>query len=203
MMNKVQTPEYEISLDDILKSSTNLDPKTYQYYKSLKNNKIIINDVIDDDIVENAIIPLLDMDNDENVKHIDIILNTSGGEVYSGMTLCSVIDNLKTDTTITILSKAASMGGLIAMAGRNNPNVRTLCYPFTVFLLHAGSYFFDGNANAARDSLKFQESYEDKIEDYVVSHSTISKELYEDKARIEWFFGAEMAKSLGIVDEIL
>ena len=126
MMNKVQTPEYEISLDDILKSSTNLDPKTYQYYKSLKNNKIIINDVIDDDIVENAIIPLLDMDNDENVKHIDIILNTSGGEVYSGMTLCSVIDNLKTDTTITILSKAASMGGLIAMEGRNNPNVRTL-----------------------------------------------------------------------------
>ena len=202
-MKKSQISDYEISLDDIIGNPTDLDPSTYQYYKGLKNNRIIINKLIDSDIIERVIIPLIDMDNDESVTHIDIILNTSGGEVYSGMTLCSVIDNLKTDTTITILAMAASMGGLIAMAGNDNPNVKKVCYPFTVFLLHAGSYFFDGNANSVRDSLKFQESYEDKIEDYVITHSKISKELYEDKARIEWFFGAEMAKSLGIVDEIL
>ncbi|MEG0898426.1 MAG: ATP-dependent Clp protease proteolytic subunit [Oscillospiraceae bacterium] len=193
--------EVAINLDDLLKNIPS--PADYQYYKGLKNNRIIFNDEVGMDIIESVVIPLLDMDNDPLVEHIELIINSNGGDVYSGMTLCSVIDRLKTKTTITILSVAASMGALMAMAGHNNPNVTTVCYPFTVFLIHSGSYYFEGSANAVRDSFAFQEDYEKMITDYILTHTSIPREVYEKKTRFEWYLTATQAKSYDIIDEIL
>lgn len=68
----------EIPLKDLGLDNSLPDPVMYQYYKNLKNRKIIINDQIGADIVEMVMIPLLDMDNDGTGKPIEIILNTVG-----------------------------------------------------------------------------------------------------------------------------
>ena len=104
-----------------------MNPIKYQYWKGLQNNRIIINDPIDADTIETAIVPLLDMDADPNVKHIDIFINTVGGSQYVGMPLCDIIDGLKTETTVTAIAYALSMGSLILMGGFNNPNVKDQC----------------------------------------------------------------------------
>lgn len=103
-MNKkevLEIPLSELGLDNPLP-----DPITYQYYKNLKNRKIIINDQIDAGIVETVMIPLLEMDNDGTGKPIEIILNTVGGSLFDGAALCNIIDNLKTPTTITVMTYA-------------------------------------------------------------------------------------------------
>ena len=70
----------EVPLSDLLPGGDALpDPIRYQYYKNLKDRKIIINDSIDSNIVETVMIPLLEMDNDGTGKPIEIILNTVGG----------------------------------------------------------------------------------------------------------------------------
>ena len=118
----------EIPLGDLTGESSLPDPITYQYYRQLKDRKIIINDQIDSSIVETVMLPLLQMDNDGTGKPIEIILNTVGGSLFDGATLCNIIDNLKTPTTITVMTYAYSMGSIILMAGFNNPNVKKRCY---------------------------------------------------------------------------
>ena len=56
-----------IGLDTLLEDGNLPDPVTYQYYRGLLNNTIIINDEINDCLLEYATIPLMEMDKDPNV----------------------------------------------------------------------------------------------------------------------------------------
>lgn len=196
----------ELTLDDILQAIQPKglpDPVIYQYYKGLLNRKIIINEEIGDGLLETAILPFIEMDNDGSNKPIEIILSTVGGELYSGFNLVDQIEKAKSPVTIHIMSMAASMGFLIAMAGKSNPNVRTVCHPFSVGLLHSGSQYMEGSAHAVKDTFDFSQHYEEKIKDYILSHTNIDEHLYEKIERKEYWMDANEMLRLGIVDEII
>lgn len=200
MINKGQL---EISLEDLLATPTELSPAMYQYYKGLQNRRIIINDQITSDVVEYVMLPLLEFDNDGTGKPIEIILCTIGGSLFDGMPLCDIIDNLKTPTTIKVLTYAYSMGGLILMAGYNNPNVKKVCYKHSTALLHAGSTYLEGNAIAVKDTFNFHQQYEKKIKEYTLTHSKITEEEYDKMERYEWYMTSDVMLEKGLVDEIL
>ena len=193
----------QIPLSDLVGDSTLPDPVMYQYYKNLKQRKIIINDQIGSDIVEMVILPLLEMDNDGTNEPIEIILNTVGGSLFDGMPLCDVIDNLKCRTTITVITYAYSMGGIILSAGYNNPNVRKRCYKHSTALLHAGSSYLEGNSMSVKDQFHFYQKYEGMIKDYTLSHSKITEDEYNKMERYEWYMTSDTMKEKGLVDEII
>ena len=193
----------EIPLSDLVGDSSLPDPVTYQYYKNLKNRKIIINEEIGDNLLETATLPFIEMDNDGTGKPIEIIISTVGGEIYSGFNLVDQIEKAKSPVTIHIMSMAASMGFLIAMAGKNNPNVKTVCHPFSVGLLHSGSECREGSAHAVKDTFDFSQHYEEKIISYILAHTKIDENLYEKIERKEYWRDADERKRLGIVDEII
>ena len=193
----------EIPLSDLVGDSSLPDPVTYQYYKNLKNRKIIINEEIGDNLLETATLPFIEMDNDGTGNPIEIIISTVGGEIYSGFNLVDQIENAKSPVTIHIMSMAASMGFLIAMAGKNNPNVKTVCHPFSVGLLHSGSQYMEGSAHAVKDAFDFSQHYEEKIKSYILTHTKIDENLYERIERKEYWMDADEMKRLGIVDEII
>lgn len=195
----------DLKISDLLEiAADNLpDPASYQYYKGLQKRRIIINEAIADNLLELAILPFMDMDNDGTNAPIEIILSTVGGEIYSGFSFVDMVERAKSPVTIRIMSMAASMGILIAMAGKHNPNVKTVCYPFSVGLIHSGSQYMEGTAHAVKDMFDFSQRYEEKIKDYIISHTKIDEETYEKIERKEfWLDSSEMLK-LGIVDEIL
>ena len=179
------------------------DIPTFQYYKNLDKRIIIINDEIDNTLLESAILPYYEMDIDGSGKPIEIIINTEGGSVYSGFNLIDLIENAKTPTTLHIMSMALSMGILIAMAGKNNPNVKTVCHPFSVGLLHSGSQYMEGTSHAVKDTFNFSQHYEDKIKNYIISHTKIDEDLYEKIERKEYWMDADEMLRLGIVDKII
>ena len=193
----------EIPLSDLVGDSSLPDPVTYQYYKNLKNRKIIINEEIGDNLLETATLPFIEMDNDGTGNPIEIIISTVGGEIYSGFNLVDQIEKAKSPVTIHIMSMAASMGFLIAMAGKNNPNVKTVCHPFSVGLLHSGSQYMEGSAHAVKDTFDFSQHYEEKIKNYILTHTKIDENLYEKIERKEYWMDADEMKRLGIVDEII
>lgn len=200
-MNKKET--LTIPLADLVEDSSLPDPAMYQYYKQLKNRRIVINSEIDDTLLEYAIIPYMEMDNDGSNKPIEIMISTVGGEIYNGFNLVDQIERAKTPTVIHIMSMAASMRFLIAMAGKNNPNVKTVCHPFSVGLLHSGSQYMEGSAHAVKDTFDFSQHYEEKIKEYILSHTKIDEKLYEKIERKEYWMDADEMKRLGIVDEII
>lgn len=193
----------EIPLSDLVGDSSLPDPVTYQYYKQLKNRKIIINEEIGDNLLETATLPFMEMDNDGTGSPIEIIISTVGGEIYSGFNLVDQIEKAKSPVTIHIMSMAASMGFLIAMAGKNNSHVKTVCHPFSVGLLHSGSQYMEGSAHAVKDTFDFSQHYEEKIKNYILTHTKIDENLYEKIERKEYWMDADEMKRLGIVDEII
>lgn len=196
----------DITLDDLmsmLQPKGLPDPILYQYYKNLLNRKIIINEQIGDSILETAILPFIEMDNDGTNKPIEIIISTVGGEIYNGFNFVDQIEKARSPVTIHIMSMAASMGFLIAMAGKNNPNVKTICHPFSVGLLHSGSQYMEGSAHAVKDTFDFSQHYEEKIKNYILSHTKIDEKLYEKIERKEYWMDADEMKRLGIVDKII
>lgn len=190
-----------LDLNSLLQNGALPDPVTYQYYKALNNNTIIINDEINDCLLEFATIPLMNMDNDPNVSNINIVLNTPGGDIYDGFSFVSVLERVTKPTTLRIVGMAASMGGLIAMA--KNPNLKVVCDKFAVGLIHSGSQYMSGSTHAVRDTFKFSERYEKKIKDYILSHTKIDEDMYKDIERQEFWMDADDMLKYGIVDEII
>ena len=169
-----------------------------------------------DDIVENVAIPLLDMikenkevkgsdleEQSSKLNPIEIIIHSPGGSVYDGMFLANIIDKAEVPINIKIFGNALSMGMIIAMAGYNNPNVTKECYGFSIGLIHAGSLKMEGEANAVRDTMEFNDKYSEMMKQYVLSHSKITEEEYEAHNAKQWYLTADEMLNYGIVDKVI
>ena len=190
-----------IDLASILDNTT--DPTSYQYFLGLKNNELLISTEIGDDAIERYVMPLIRMDKDPTVPEITIYISTPGGDIFSGMAICDQLSRLSKKTKVIILAQACSMGGVIAMSGSNNPNVKTYCYPHSICLIHGGMLGLGGTRKVVKDTQKFLEKYEEKINQFMIENSKISTDLLKVKEDDEWYMTAEEMVEYGIVDEIL
>lgn len=178
--------------------------KEYTFWELLQDRKILINEEITDDLIEKTIMQIImfnEKDKDippEKRKPIEIYLNTSGGNVDVGLVLCNVIQNSKTPVHITVIARAYSMGGLILLAGH-----KRRAYEFSSILIHDGSTAIGGSTKKVKDTMKFYDTMEEKIKNYILKNSKISEELYLEKYGVEWFIWANEALELGIIDEII
>lgn len=197
-------------------AANGITPDLYQYYKGLANSRVILAGEIMDDIVENVAIPLLDMIKEKEetkekilkgfplkLEPIEIIIHSPGGSVYDSMFLANIIDKATVPINVKILGNALSMGMIIAMAGYNNSNVKKECYGFSIGLIHAGSLKMEGEANAVRDTMEFNDKYSEMMKQYVLSHSKITEEEYEAHNSKQWYLTAEEMLNYGIVDKVI
>lgn len=190
-------------LQDVI-SYSQMDPQSYQYfYNLLKKRTIVFNEEVDVDIVENLIMPLLDFEKDDCEEPITLILATPGGSTLAGLSVCNIIDNYKKKLNIIIPNYALSMGFYITIAGKNNPNVKKYAYPYSFFLLHAGETGASGESGSVKDLICFYDKIDEQIQDYVLSHTSITKEEYLTHIRKQWYLTAKEAKDLGVIDYII
>ena len=61
----------------------------------------------------------------------------------------------------------------------------------------------EGSAHAVKDTFDFSQHYEEKIKNYILTHTKIDENLYEKIERKEYWMDADEMKRLGIVDEII
>lgn len=174
-----------------------------EYSRLLKERKILINDIISENTIEKVVMPLLRMDNDGSNEKITIYVNTNGGSVYDGLVLCDIIEHLKTETEVIVLGYAYSMGSIILMSGKNNPNVIRKCYPFSTALIHGGSAYISGSSSQVKDYFKFNEKFEKRIADFIVSHTNLTEDDYAAIERYEAYMDSDEMLEKGLVDEII
>ena len=84
-----------------------------------------------------------------------------------------------------------------------NPNLKVICDRFAVGLIHSGSQYMSGSTHAVRDTFKFSERYEEKIKNYILTHTNIDEKMYAEIERQEFWMDAEDMLKYGIVDEII
>ncbi len=134
----------------------------------------------------------------EERKPILFFILSNGGSVDVGFELIDLIEASKTPVYTINIGYQYSMGFLIGIAGHKRfatKNAR--------FLMHDGSNFVWDSSAKVRDQMKFQELSEARIKEYVLSHSKITEQEYDDNYRVEWYMFADEAKKLGFVDYIV
>ena len=90
------------------------------------------------------------------------------------------------------------MGFLIGLSGHKRYATKN-----ARFLMHDGSNFVWDSSAKVKDQMKFQEISEQRIKEYIMSHSNVTSDEYDSKYRVEWYMFSDEAKSKGFVDYII
>ena len=184
---------------------SSVDIVNYQYFNQLINHRtVVFNNNISEDIVESLYLPLKEFEEDNIDAPVTIILNSCGGSVSDGFFLANYIASYKKKLNIIVTGYAASMAAVILAAGGKNENVTRKAYPSTYCLIHDGYVALQASeSKTANDIMAFNNKVDEDIRNFIVNNTNITKELYDSKARKQWFISAEEALELNLIDEIL
>ena len=175
----------------------------YAYFSLLEKRSILFNSECDSSIIETVAIPLINFDKDGSNDPVHLYINSEGGEVFTSLFLCDIIDNYSKPLYIHILGYALSMGGVLACAGSNNPNVHKDCYSYSIGMLHAGNITLSGTSGQSKNFMKFNTELEEKTKKYILSHTSITEEEYTKNNDNDWWLTSEDMLKYGIVDKII
>lgn len=134
----------------------------------------------------------------EERRPILLYIASPGGSVDAGMALVDVIISSKTPVYTINMGFAYSMAFLVMISGH-----KRFSYSNARFLLHDGSNFVYDSTSKVRDRMMFEEQSEERIKNFVLSHSVLSADDYDANLRKEWYMFPQEAKELGFIDHIV
>jgi ATP-dependent Clp protease protease subunit len=134
------------------------------------------------------------------VEPIKLIINSFGGEVYSGLALIDVIDSSQTPIHTVCHGTAMSMGLIVFAAGHIRQASK-----YSTFMYHEALYELDGKVAFHKQELKETERIDKICDAYLISKTKLTDKIlkpHRDK-QAEWYFDVKTAQRYGLVDEIL
>lgn len=194
--------DFEIDLSDILDDCGMVEQMFY--LKDVKNRKFIINSDIEQLSVADVVRHIMQINKEdqgiapEERQPILLYLVSCGGEVDSGFELVDIIAASKTPVYTINLGFWYSMAFLIGIAGH-----KRYCTKNAKFLLHDGMNGAYATSAKMQDKLNFDKRTEERIKKFVLEHTSITEEQYDDHYRVEWYMYSEDAKECGCVDYII
>lgn len=133
----------------------------------------------------------------EKRKPIFIHINTLGGDVSSGLSLVDVICLSKTPV-YGICYKACSMGAYILISCH-----KKFAFKNATILLHDGSMYLNSSGSKAKDTMKWLDELESRLDSFVLEKTDLEEEEYQKHQRDEWYLFPSQAKQFGIIDYII
>ena len=193
---------FDIEIDELLLEAGAIDQCFY--LKDLQQRKYILNQDIEQATIADLVRHILQFNREdigipvEERKPILIYIACNGGEVDSGFELIDVIESSKTPVYTINMGFQYSMGFLIGLAGKKRFAMQN-----AKFLMHDGTNYICNSGAKAQDQMKFNERTEERVKQYIMSHSNLTSEEYDSKLRVEWYMFADEAKEKGFVDYII
>ena len=173
--------------------------------EDLDGRRLYINSEIDDMVIESIVYQIMRynrMDRGIPVEERDPIklyINSPGGDVPAGYGLIDAILTSKTPIYTINQAMCASMGFLIFIAGQ-----KRFTMPHSEFLMHDGQNIAYGSTAKVKDRMNFElGELEEMTKGYIIAHTKINEELYDEKYRVEWYFLPQKAKEVGVADYIV
>ena len=173
-------------------------------FKTDPLSRIMTLGYIDAELV-NDIIQLIYEINEEDIKKaqaepIKLIINSPGGEVYSGLALIDVIDSSQTPIYTICHGTAMSMGLIVYAAGHHRMASR-----YSTFMYHESHYEMNGKVATHKQEIREADRTEKICDDYLISKTKLTPAILKKvkSKQEEWYFDVNTAKKYGLVDEIL
>jgi len=159
---------------------------------------------IETDIVNELIHNIYEINEEDAKKQttepIRLIINSSGGEIYSGLALIDVISTSLTPIHTMCHGAAMSMGLIVFAAGHH----RTAS-PNATFMYHEAMYGLEGKTAYHRQEMKEANRIDKICDDYLLSRTKLTQKLLDNvkNTQAEWYFDAKTALKYNVVNEIL
>lgn len=172
--------------------------------RNLNKRRIVINQEITDDLLENIVLMILHWNSeDANIpvdkrKKIYLYINSDGGDCVMGMQILSIIKYSNTPVVTIGFAKCASMASYILAAGSER-----YCFPNTIVLYHDGTTGYVSSGNKGKDIQKFYDKLDERMTKFMVENTAMTDEFISEIKDREYYMFAEEAKERGIVDSII
>ena len=175
----------------------------------LPEKKILLNCVIDEDLIEKAVMQIfsyneydvaMKADNPSYIAApIKIFINSGGGTLDECFSLVSAIEASTTPVWTIALGKAYSAGFLILLAGHMR-----FAQKRTTLMYHQGAAGINGEFSKIIEYARHWEQCQGLVEEYVIEKTKIKRKQLDTifNHRTDSYMNTETALKLGVIDAI-
>jgi ATP-dependent Clp protease protease subunit len=174
---------------------------------ALRDRRIFINEDINEDSMFKAcylLDRLTDLDKLSDTKpDLEIVIDSYGGLIYSGLALISKIESLKDSgykIITTVNSVAMSMGFMLLLVGSERRALR-----HSRIMCHQPSSATWGTLQDQEESVEETQKLWVKMKELIIKYTDITDEQLEDikSRKYDWFMWSTEAKNLNVIDYII
>ena len=169
--------------------------------KLLETRTIVISDSVDSKLADKIVRQLLIMEQMDPKAEIKIMINSPGGEIYSGFAIYDMAKFITCPITTIVMGLAASMGSVLSLVGDDG---RRFALPNARILIHQPLLM---GAEGAATDLEIQSRQIIKTRKmladlYAKKTGKTSAQILKDLDRDNWMT-AEEALKYGLIDKII
>lgn len=138
---------------------------------------------------------------EDSSKPIDVLINSPGGEISSGLLMYDCIQSCKTSIRMYCMGTAYSMGALLFASGNHGRYM----FPHSELMLHEpllGSRV-GGNASSIRSISDSLMDTRNKMNQILAKHTGRSVKEIEEATCFDHYFSPEESMDFGLADEIV
>ena len=189
------------SLVPMVVEQSNKGERAYDIYSRLLKERIIfLTGQINDNVASLITAQLLFLEAEDPKKEIYLYINSPGGLVTAGLGIYDTMQYIKPEISTLCIGQAASMGSFLLAAGTKG---KRFSLPNSRIMVHQPSAGFQGQATDIEIHANEVLSLKKRLNEIYSKHT--GKTVDEIKSALERdnFMTAEVAKSFGLVDEVV
>lgn len=168
----------------------------------LEQRKIIISSGVDQKLAEATIKKLLYLDSVDSEKPITVIINSPGGEVFSGFAIFDVMKAISAPVYTLVTGFAASMGSIIMLGAEEGKRFATKNSKVLIHQPLIGG-FFQGRATEIEIQAKEIQETKDRIINLYESITGQEREKIAKDIEVDYWMTAEDALEYGLINKII
>lgn len=199
MINKLS--EHLSNLVPMVVEQSNRGERAYDIYSRLLKERIIfLTGQINDNVASLVTAQLLFLEAEDPKKEIFLYINSPGGLVTSGLGIYDTMQYIKPDVSTLCIGQAASMGSFLLAAGTKG---KRFSLPNSRIMVHQPSAGFQGQATDIEIHANEVLALKKRLNEIYSKHTEKSVDEIKSALERDNFMTAELAKSFGLIDEVV
>ncbi len=193
--------EYMSNLVPMVVEQSSKGERAYDIYSRLLKERIIfLTGQINDNVASLVTAQLLFLEAEDPKKEIYLYVNSPGGLVTAGLGIYDTMQYVKPDISTLCIGQAASMGSFLLAAGTKG---KRFSLPNSRIMVHQPSAGFQGQATDIEIHANEVLSLKKRLNEIYSKHTGKSVEEVKSALERDNFMTADVAKSFGLIDEVV
>ena len=194
-------PEHMNTLVPMVVEQSNKGERAYDIYSRLLKERIIfLTGQINDNVASLVTAQLLFLEAEDPKKEIYLYINSPGGLVTAGLGIYDTMQYVKPDISTLCIGQAASMGSFLLAAGTKG---KRFSLPNSRVMVHQPSAGFQGQVTDIEIHANEVSSLKKRLNEIYSKHTDKSVDEIKSALERDNFMTAEVAKSFGLIDEVV